>query len=190
MINIIKDVDLIDHVKEYDIVLIGVNIYGSMSGGFQYDVKNLYPYVHKTNIETKYGDENKLGTVIEAKNEGEPTFALCFINKLNTRPDLKKDNLDYKSLEKCLKLCNILYKDKKICSTILGASEFDGNGNKDIILKLFEENLNNCNIDLYDYQQFSKAYKWCHAYHKGQEIKKKNKEEYKKFLEESKKRIK
>jgi hypothetical protein len=38
MINIIKDVDLYEHVDEYDAVLIGTNTYCTMSQGIQLQV--------------------------------------------------------------------------------------------------------------------------------------------------------
>ena len=79
MIEIIKDVDLFDHVDEYDSVLIGTNTYCTMSQGIQLKVMLNYHFVFEKNLETKYGDPDKLGTIIECTSEGEPTFCLCFI---------------------------------------------------------------------------------------------------------------
>jgi len=157
MITIIEDVDLYDDIDKYDIVLIGTNIYGNMSQGFQRKVMLNYPYVQELNMRTKYGDETKLGTIIECKNENMPTFVLLYINKGNFRPDLKKDYLSYESLEKCLKLINILYKGKRVASTIIGASKYDGNGDKDKILNIITENTSNLDLTLYDYVQLSRS---------------------------------
>ena len=157
MINIIKDIDLFDNVKDYDIVLVGTNIYCNLSQGFQRKVMLNYPYVQEMNMLTKYADKKKLGTILECKNEGNPTFLLLYITEGNFRPDLKKDTLSYESLEKCIKLINILYKGMNIACPFLGSSRFDGNGDKDKILKIIENNSKNVNITIFDYEQKSRA---------------------------------
>ena len=158
MINIIKDVDLYGHLNEYDVILVGTNIYCSMANGIQLKVMLNYPYVYNKNLDTKYGDMNKLGTVLECTSEGEPTFCLCFIVKgYNFRPDLEKDYLSYESLENCLKLVNILYKGKKVACPLLGASRFDGNGDRDRIMEIFNRCTNDIELTIFDYFQLSRA---------------------------------
>ena len=158
MINIIKDIDLYEHLDEYDIILIGTNLYCTMSQGIQLNVMLNYPYVYNKNLETKYGDINKLGTILECKSEGEPTFCLCFITKgYNFRPDLEKDFLSYESLEKCLNLVNILYKGKRIACPLLGHCPFEGNGDKEKIMDIFNKTLTDVDVTIYDYVQKSRA---------------------------------
>lgn len=158
MINIIKDVDIYDHFSEYDAILIGTNLYCTMSQGVQLKVMLNYPYAYNKNLETKYGDKDKLGTVLECKSEGEPTFCLCFITKgYNFRPDLESDYLSYEALEKCLNLVNILYKGKNIACPLLGSSRFDGNGNKEKIYEIFNKTLTDVNVTIFDYFQKSRA---------------------------------
>ena len=157
MVNIIKDVDLFEHVDEYEAVLIGTGTYCTMSQGIQLKVMLNYPYVYNKNLETKYGDPDKLGTIVQCEQEKSPRFCLCFIYEGNFRPDIKKDFLSYESLEKCLSLVNILYKGKNIATTLLGASRFDGNGNRDKIMDIFERTLTDVNVTIYDYFQKSRA---------------------------------
>ena len=178
MINIIKDVDIYDHFNEYDVILIGTNIYGNMSQGIQLKVMLNYPYVLDMNLETKYGDVNKLGTVLECAKEGEPTFCLCFIVKGNFRPDLQKDYLSYESLEKCLKLINILYKGKKVACTLLGASRFDGNGDRDRIMQIFNECITDVELTIFDYFQLSRDEELKVMWSKEAEIKKVDRKAY------------
>jgi hypothetical protein len=88
MVKIIKDIDIYDHFNEYDVILIGTNLYCTMSQGVQLKVMLNYPYVFNKNLETKYGDKDKLGTIIECTSDNEPTFCLCFITEgYNFRPD-------------------------------------------------------------------------------------------------------
>lgn len=157
MINIIKDVDLFEHVDEYEAVLIGTGTYCTMSQGIQLKVMLNYPYVYDKNLETKYGSLDKLGTILECEHEKDPKFCLCFIYEGNFRPDIRKDYLSYESLEKCLSLVNILYKGRNIATTLLGASRFDGNGDRDKIMEIFERTLTDVNVTIYDYFQKSRA---------------------------------
>ena len=157
MINIIKDVDLFEHVDEYEAVLIGTGTYCTMSQGIQLKVMLNYPYVYDKNLETKYGSPDKLGTILECEHEKDPKFCLCFIYEGNFRPDIRKDYLSYESLEKCLSLVNILYKGRNIATTLLGASRFDGNGDRDKIMEIFERTLTDVNVTIYDYFQKSRA---------------------------------
>ena len=154
MINIVKDIDLYEHLNEYDVVLIGTNLYCTMAHGLQLKVMLNYPYVYNKNLETKYGDINKLGTILECSKEGEPTFCLCFITKgYNFRPDLESDYLSYEALEKVMKLVNIKYKGKKVACTIMGSCKFDGNGDKDRIMEIISFCSNDINLTIYDYYQ-------------------------------------
>ena len=157
MVNIIKDVDLYDKFDGYDVILIGTNLFGYMGNGIQLQVMLNYPYVHNKNLETRYGDRNKLGTILECASENEPTFCLCYIVEgFNFRPDIQKDYLSYEALEKTLRLVNIKYKGKKIACPLLGASRFDGNGDKERILEIFNDTLTDVDCTVYDYHQLSR----------------------------------
>ena len=138
-----------------------------------------YPYVYNKNLETKYGDMNKLGTILECKSEGEPTFCLCFITKgFNFRPDLEKDYLSYEALEKCLKLVNTLYKGKRIACPLLGVSKFEGNGDRDRILEIFNNCMTDVNLTIYDYYQQSRAEHMKVIWETENEIRDKDREAY------------
>lgn len=194
MIKIIKDIDLFDNVKDYDIVLVGTNIYCNLSQGFQRKVMLNYPYVQEMNMSTKYADKKKLGTILECKNKENPTFLLLYITEGNFRPDLKKDTLSYESLEKCIKLINILYKGMNIACPFLGSSRFDGNGDKDKILKIIENNSKNVNITIFDYEQKSRAEELKETREKELKLKAENADAYyeavKKRKEEAEERYK
>lgn len=179
MINVVKDEDIYWHFSEYDIILIGTNIYCTMSQGIQLKIMLNYPYVYNKNLETKYGDMDKMGTILECKSENEPTFCLCFIVKgYNFRPDLEKDYLSYDALENALKLVNVKYKGKKIACPLLGSSRFDGNGDKEKILNIFKKALTDVECTVFDYFQKSRAEEMKEVRDRELAVKKNNRKAY------------
>lgn len=189
MIEIIKDIDVYDHLNEYDVILVGTNLYCTMSQGLQLKVMLNYPYVYNKNLETKYGDENKLGTILECKEDGEPTFCLCFITKgFNFRPDLEKDYLSYEALEKTLRLVNIRYKGKKVACPLLGSSRFDGNGDREKIMDIYNKCMNDVECTIFDYFQKSRDEEVREVWYKEQAVKKVDRKAYYKMVAERKKK--
>lgn len=155
MITIIENEQLIEHVYEYDVVLVGTSIMNALGNGFQYQVKINFPEVDIANKSTKYGDYRKLGSVkvIELK----PTFCLLYITKGGYRKDIIPDFLDYQALEDCIKLINDNFKGKKICSTIIGNNLYEGNGDREKILSILEKNTPDVDLYLYDCEQLEYA---------------------------------
>lgn len=195
MINIVKDEDIMGHINDHDIILIGTNVYCTLSQGVQREIALNYPYVREMNFQTKYGDENKLGTILECKVINEPIISLLYIcrgypcKKVNGN-----DYLSYESLEKCLKLINVKYKGLNIGCPLLGCSRFDGNGDKEKVIKIFEKYLTNVNVTIYDYYQMSREEKQISTLKKEMEVKSKDYSAYREMVkqrkEEAEKRFK
>ncbi len=187
MITTISDVDIVEKINDYNIILVGTNTYCTMSNGLQRDVMLDYPYVQEENMKTKYGDPKKLGTILECSKDGEPTFCLLFItNGYNFRPDLNADYLSYESLAKCLKLINRKYKNKKVACPLLGCSRFDGNGSKEEVMKIFNETITNVDLTIFDYFQKSRAEKLKETREKELAVKAVDREAYYKMVNERK----
>lgn len=152
--TIIEDKDLIYDVKDYDVVLVGLNIMNTMGNGFPHKVAVSFKNVARSNKETAYGDPKKLGTVRVVKGEPEgPYFALCYISRGRYRPDKIPDTVDYEALASCLSLVNRAFNGKRIATTIIGHSEYEGGGDRERILKLLEEKLTDVDLYVYDYEQ-------------------------------------
>lgn len=156
MVNIIKDIDLIDDIKKYDVILIGASIKNGKGNGFQHKVCRNFPLIDKKNKQTNYDDYRKLGTCLVINSyveKGFPVFVICYITKGRYTPGKKPDALEYESLESCMNLINENFKGKKIASTIMGYSPFEGGGDKEKILEIINNNSNNIDLYLYDYEQ-------------------------------------
>ena len=186
MINIIKDIDLFDHVNDYDVTLVGTNINCLLTQGLQRKIMLNYPYVQEMNMKTKYGDISKLGTLLECKSDIEPNFTLLFICKGNYRPDINKEYLSYDSLEKCLSIVDKLYKGKNVAAPMLGTSRFDGNGDKDKVLEIFQRTIKNVNLTIYDYFQKSREEELKEIRKKEIEVKNTDYQKYREMVRERK----
>lgn len=151
MITIVENKQLINDVFNYDTILVGTSINNALGNGFQYQVKKNFPIVDKINKETKYGDKRKMGTVKVVGTT--PVFCLLYINKGGYRTDINPVFLNYEALENCMKLINENFKGKRIASTILGHSKYEGNGDRERILEILERNSNNIELFLYDFTQ-------------------------------------
>lgn len=152
MLKIIKDKDPIWETDKFDVILIGTSIYNQLNGGFQSKMKYKYPIVDEKNRETKYADFSKLGTRITINDT--PIISLMYICGY---PRPNTDTVDYDSLTKCLLTANAEFRGKKVMATIIGSSQFDGNGDKDKCLKIIEDSTKDLDITLYDYEQKKRA---------------------------------
>lgn len=152
---ILKDIDLINDIDKYDVILVGTNCYCNMSKGFQQKIRYYHYEVFELNLKTKYGDSTKIGKRVSTKS-GKTIFSLCFIAKgFDFSKNKGKDYLDYNGLKNCLKTANNEYSGLKVATTIMGCEYFDGNGDKAVILKLMEECTPKLDLYVYDYKQKS-----------------------------------
>jgi hypothetical protein len=151
MINIIKDVEPVYETEKYDVVLVGTSTHCMLSGSFQYKIGVKYPQVAEANNKTGYGDLRKLGkrvTVYDTK----PIISLLYMCTYPTR----KPTVDYEALEKCLKTANNEFKGKKVMTCILGATRFDGKGDREKCLEILERCTPDLDVDVYDYNMLSR----------------------------------
>lgn len=155
MVDIVINENIVKHVCEYDAIIIATNCYQVMRNGFQFEINKLYPFILEYNYKTKYGDINKLGTIVET--DSKPIFILAFTTFGYNFKGNDKDFFDYNAFEKCLKLINILYKGKHLATTMIGCSEFDGNADEERILNIINKNVKDFDLTIYKYKQESHA---------------------------------
>ena len=159
MITEVPDIDLIEDVKKYDVVLVGTNTYNRMSNGFQRKVKKLHKHVYEANKKTGYGDPKKVGTILPVP--GEPEFVICYISHgYDFRPFETKVFVNYEAIEKCLREIATRYRGKRIATTLMGATPFDGNGDVEKIRAMYDEIFGqDPKMDVYLYTYTQKSYK-------------------------------
>lgn len=148
MMTIVKDKDPIWDTDDFDVVLVGTSVYNQLNGGFQSKMRYKYPFIDEENRKTKYADYSKMGTRVTVGKE--PSISLLYISgnykTLST-------TLNYEALEKCLQTANAEFKGKKVVTTVLGSTRFDGRGDKEKCLKIIEENTSDLDLTVYDYEQ-------------------------------------
>lgn len=147
----IHDKPLIEDIFDYDVIIVGTGIHNALGNGFQYDVKINFPFVEETVKKTPYADTRKLGTVNVINTT--PIFCVGFIHQGGYRKDLTPDYLNYDALTDVLKLVNDNFKNKRIATTLIGCSQFDGNGNREKVIDILENLDNNNTFYIYDYTQ-------------------------------------
>lgn len=151
--KIITNEDLIWKTDNYDVILVGTSIYCMLTNGFQSKMRMKYPYIDKKNDATGYGDFRKMGTRLTIEEKGNPIISLMYICNY---PNKNRVFLDYDALENCLRTATAEFKGKKVATTVLGGSLFDGNGDKDKILQIMEDCTKGMDLDVYDYVQLDR----------------------------------
>lgn len=146
--RLIKGRDAIFEVDKYDVVLVGTSTHQTLDGGFQGKLRNKYPVIEKINNQTRYGDLRKLGTRVTV-NSTKPVISLMYICTYPT----SKPFIDYLALEKCLQTANAQFKGKKVITTLLGSSRFDGKGERNKCIDIIKKTTKDICLDVFDYDQ-------------------------------------
>lgn len=146
----IFETELIDRVRDYDVVLVGMGINNAFSQGFANDIAVNFPNVRNEEIsKSPYGDRRKWGTVLPIE-EGGTIFCMCYMHTGGYRD---KDYVKYDALKKCLEAVAKKYAGKRIASPLLGASKYDGNGDREMLMEMYRNSFKETDIDLYLYEQ-------------------------------------
>jgi len=148
MITIIKNKEPIYDTDNFDVVLMGVSTHNILMGNFQSKMAIKYPIVEEAINTTPYGDLRKLGKRITINNN-TPIISLMYIC---TYPSRKDNFIDYEALDKCLRTANAEFKGKKVMTTLLGSTKFDGKGDRNKCLKIIEECTKDLDLHVYDFE--------------------------------------
>ena len=152
--NIIVNKDLIFETDKYDVILLGTSTYCMLTNGFQSKMRLKYPFIEDVNNKTNYGAKRKLGKRTTIENENTPIISLLYVCNY---PNKTREFIDYEALENCLRTAAAEFKGKKIATTVIGSSLYDGNGDKERILNIMQESLQGLDVDVYDYKQLDRV---------------------------------
>lgn len=152
MIKFVKDIDLINEEEQYDVILIGTTYFCMLSGGFQSKMRYKYPIIEQEDDKQPYGDKRRLGTHLTVNITDNHAVSLMYICGMKRH---SRCTLDYNALEKCLLTANAEFAGKKCAATIIGASRFDGCGEREKCLELIERCTPQLDLTIYDYQQLT-----------------------------------
>lgn len=149
-----KNNQLIEDVYDYNVILFGMGINNSMNKGFSYDIALNFPEVKENENNTGYGDIRKYGTIHETKISDSLIFCACYCYNIGLKRNENSVFIDYDALESCLNLVYSRYKGKRIAAPIIGQDSYDGNGDKDRILGIFNIVFaDKADITVYDFIQ-------------------------------------
>ena len=150
--KVISGKDPIFETDNYEVILVSTSIYNILCNGFQGKMANKYAYIVEENNKQQYADTRRLGTRLTIKRNGLPTISLLYVCRC---PQKGLKSLDYSALKKCLDTAALEFKGKRVLSTVLGASVFDGEGSKKRILRMMEKAFEDVDVDVYDYKQLA-----------------------------------
>lgn len=151
MVTIIKGRDAIWDTDKYDVVLVGTSVYNTMCNGFQGKIAMKYPFVDEYNDLMPYGDKRNLGKRLTL--EVKPVISLLYICGFTRNRHV---SIDYDALEKCLVSANEEFKGKRVMTTLLGTSKYDGRGDRDRVMEIINRCCTDMDLYVYDYVQYPK----------------------------------
>lgn len=149
--KLISGNDLIWDTDKYDVILVGTSIYNMLTQGFQSKMAVKYPGLEDANNSTPYADKSKYGKRLTCSTV--PIISLMYICGY---PHSKRDYLNYDALENCLATADSEFKGMCVATTIVGSSQFDGNGDRDRCLDIIERNTRNLDLTVYDFPQYNR----------------------------------
>ena len=153
MLHIFDDELLIEHIHDYEVVLVGMGINNAFSNGFPSYIKVHYPEVRrKENELSPYGDRRKYGTCLPITFDGI-TFVMCYVHDGGYRKAADGSFIDYEALDNCLEFVSKKYAGKKIATTLIGCFSYDGNGDVEKVKNMFETAFGGWDIDVYSKDQ-------------------------------------
>ena len=139
--------DLIEQSEEFDVIVHGCNCFCTMGAGIALQIKYKFPEAYMVDIQTQYGDRDKLGTITYTKNT-KPIIVNAYTQYKYTRDDV---DADYNAIRTCMKEIKNKFNGKKIGMPLIGAGLAGGDWN--IISKIIEEELSGEDVTIVKYNK-------------------------------------
>ena len=136
--------NLIELAKDgkFDVIIHGCNCFNVMGAGIAKQIKTSFPEAYQADLETKKGDDKKLGTYTSA-NVNNLTIVNAYTQY---NYGLGQKNVDYNAVRKIFRLIKHNFRDKRIAYPKIGVGLGGGDWKK--IKSIIEEELKNTNHTL------------------------------------------
>jgi O-acetyl-ADP-ribose deacetylase (regulator of RNase III) len=143
--------DLIELAKkgEFDLIIHGCNCFCTMGAGIAKTIKKEFPEAYKADLETRKGDESKLGEISWAKTKNGELIIVNGYTQFNWKGSGRK--ADYEAIREVFKKVKEQFSGLRIGYPAIGAGL--ARGNWQIISEIIEEELKNEN---HTFVEFSK----------------------------------
>ena len=128
--------DLLKLAKDYDIIIHGCNCFNTMGAGIAKQIKEKYPIAYEVDLETKYGDQDKLGTYTEAYDEKDDVIIINAYTQYYLG-----SNFNYEAFKKIMSMINHNFIGKHIAIPQIGAGIGGGDWSliKDILNNVMKD---------------------------------------------------
>ena len=132
--------DLIDLAEQgwFDVIVHGCNCFHTMGAGIALTIKNTFPQVYEADLDTNYGDKDKMGDISYATAQTDKGD-LIVVNGYTQFDFSSRINADYDAIRGVFQMVKILYSGKRIGYPAIGSGL--AGGDWDIISKIIEEEL-------------------------------------------------
>ena len=136
--------DLIEMAEAgaFDVIAHGCNCHHTMNSGIAKQIKFKIPEAFAVDLETTYGDINKLGTISYTKVHPF-TVVNCYTQYHYGKVSVYAD---YNAIEKCMQALRDNFGDKRIGIPRIGAGRARGDWNK--IKSIIDSVFENSNVDI------------------------------------------
>ncbi len=141
MINEITG-DLVKQAEEFDVIVHGCNCFCTMKSGIAPQIKAKWPEAYEADLQTKSGDNSKLGTISCTTN----TIPIVVNAYIQYQYGRSKQHCNYQALRSCFKEIKRRYSGYKIGLPRIGAGLAGGDWNT--IQQILKEELQHENVTI------------------------------------------
>ena len=122
----------------FDVIVHGANCFHTFGAGIASTIKNTFPAAYEADLNTNYGDKDKMGDISYATVQTDKGD-LIVVNGYTQFGFFSEINADYDAIRGVFQMVKILYSGKRIGYPAIGAGL--GGGDWEIISKIIEEEL-------------------------------------------------
>lgn len=129
---------------QFDVIVHGCNCFHTMGGGIAAQIRRKFPEAYDADLQTIYGDKDKLGTFSSAFAKTETGVDFLIVNAYTQFKYGSGLHFDYDAFEKVCKRLKERFKGQRIGLPMIGAGLAGGDWNE--IVSIIETELNGMDV--------------------------------------------